>query len=337
MYTPHAATIIAETSPQIDDPHVELPENLSLYLPSSLPKSVHALPEMKRICSMEHRLCYAQAHDSLAQLRRQRRIIQGLWQFKKINISGTGNRPNTRVLSTYKRLNHKIKHYAQKYRTARTALLVLDPDGNWREELKELRQEDIRGPGKDPDESNGRFVMSWIWMTRKADKICETTEAEFNECMRIEWTKARARMMRWQEEFAIIQEEMRRVIAWFEWKVTWWEQQATRRENAKQDILRGISAYAYKQANIMRSMAIRCATVWLPILESKQIHPAWAANYATQNTQKKKAVSPNNLEQDVDDTEALENDDDLDIEETTSDIGEDEHSASHEIFFDYDD
>ena len=40
------------------------------------------------------------------------------------------------------------------YRTARLALSVLDPDGDWREELKELRPEDIRGPGKEADESN---------------------------------------------------------------------------------------------------------------------------------------------------------------------------------------
>ena len=341
MYTPHVAAIIAETSPQTDDPHVELPENLMLHLPSSLPKSVHTLSEMKRICNMERRLRYAQAHDSLAQIRRQRRIIQGLWQFKKINVSGTGNRPNTRILSTYKRLSHKITRYAQKYRTARNALLLLDPDGDWREELKELRQEDIRGPGRDPDESNGRFVMSWIWMTRKADKICETTqaEAEFNECMRIEWTKSRARMMRWQEEFAIIQEEMRRVIAWFEWKGTWWEQQAMRRENAnlKPDVLSGISAYAYKQANITRSMAICCANEWLPVLKSKQIKPAWAANYATQKTQQKMVVSPNDLEPDVDEAEALESDDGLDVEEISSDIEDLDCEHGDEIFFDYDD
>ena len=86
-YTPHSASTIAET----DDPGNELAENMKLWLPSSLPLSVRYLSDMKHICSAEHHLRYAQCLDSLVQIQRQRRIIQGLWQFNKINIFGTGN------------------------------------------------------------------------------------------------------------------------------------------------------------------------------------------------------------------------------------------------------
>jgi len=196
VYTPHSATVLAEN----DELGTELAENSKLWLPSSLPASVRCLSEMKCVCNAECRLRYAQCLDSLAQIRRQRRIIQGLWQFKKINISGTGNRPNTRMLGTNNKINRKLARAIHMYRTARVALLVLDPDGDWCGELKELRQEDIRGPGKEADESNGRYVMSWIWMTRKPDNSGVGTEAEFNESMRVEWTKTRARMMRWQED-----------------------------------------------------------------------------------------------------------------------------------------
>jgi len=48
----------------------------------------------------------------------------------------------------------------------------------------------------------------------------------FNDDMRIEWTKTQAWMMRWQEEYLLIQEEMRQTLAWFEWKAGWWETQA---------------------------------------------------------------------------------------------------------------
>ena len=66
-------------------------------------------------------------------------------------------------------------------------------------------------------------------------------------------------MMRWQEEYVIIQEEMRRVIAWFEWKNGWWKAQAGHWEDAISDVLIGISAYTHKQADIMQCMVMRCA------------------------------------------------------------------------------
>ena len=330
MYTPYAATMIAEASPHADDisvNHPIHPENVPLCLPSAFPAAVQALPDMKRICNMESRLRHAQAYDALAQIRRQRRIIQGLWQFKKINISGTGNRPNTRVLATYKRLSLKLTRVAHEYRTACRALQVLDPDGDWQEELKELRNEDISGPGRDPDESNGRFVMSWIWLTQKAGNANIGTEADFNETMRVEWTKARARMKRWQEE-------MRRVVAWFEWKADWWEQQATRRTDAKLDILQGISAYAYKQANLFRHMATRCAAECRPMLASNHIIPDWAANYPAQTTSNREKSATDEFE---DDSDEIGEDDNLDFEETRSDIDDLDYQNDDSTFSDYED
>ena len=52
------------------------------------------------------------------------------------------------------------------------------------------------------------------------------TEDEFNHSMCSEWAQTRAWMCRWKEELLIIQEEMHRVIAFFEWRSTWWLEQA---------------------------------------------------------------------------------------------------------------
>jgi hypothetical protein len=103
VYTPHVATLILQTQPPPKAtntaPYASLPsevlaENLPLFLPSSLPRSIRALPELKDICNLERRLREPQADDALAEIRRQRRVIQGLWLFKRLNVSGTGNRPN---------------------------------------------------------------------------------------------------------------------------------------------------------------------------------------------------------------------------------------------------
>lgn len=188
-------------------------ENMPLYLPSSFPEDIRSLSGWKWACDTERHLRIAQADDALGEIRKQRRIVQGLWLFKRINVLGTGNRPNTRILTLYNQINSKIDRAAQKYRRARAALLNLDPDGSWNGQLKELRKEVIRGPGRDPDNktSNGRYEPSWIWLAQKM-KQSKHTEDDFNEMMRVEWSKTRARSMRWQEEYQIIQEEMRRVI-----------------------------------------------------------------------------------------------------------------------------
>ena len=109
----------------------------------------------------------------------------------------------------------------------------------------------------------------------------ETTiaEAEFNDTMRVEWSKARARMRRWNEELLIIQEEMRRAIVYLEWKAAWWRGRASLRDHADETISSGVSGYAYKQAAICSRMAERCAVYWLPHLKGKGITPAWASDY----------------------------------------------------------
>ena len=42
-------------------------------------------------------------------------------------------------------------------------------------------------------------------------------EDEFNQCMHMEWAKARAHKMRWKEELMLIQEEMWHIILFHEW------------------------------------------------------------------------------------------------------------------------
>lgn len=300
-------------------PQAEKAENLPLFLPSALPQSVRSTPEMSRVCNMEIRLRKAAASDSLSEVRRGRRNITKLWKYKKVNVSGTGNRPNTRMLTLYTRLNNKIERGAERYRRARAALVILDPNGAWKEEFKELRKDDVRGPGKDSDErsldevlqaalgteidttskakakpsrsqqkSNGRFEESWIWLVQRKGKAGKNEEDEFGDDIRVEWAKSRARSLRWKEEFLLVKEEMRRVIEWYEWKAAWWEKKASERVNGDPDILDGVIAYSHKQAHIVRQMAQRCAEIWIPVLKTYGETPDWTSRYPTTSSEKKK-------------------------------------------------
>ena len=287
-YTPHVAILLPSLH-TVDDAgvHYANPESTTLFFPSLLPPEIRQLPELKEVCDAERCLREPQSYDALADVRRLRRIIQGLWQFKKLNVSGTGNRPNTRMLGMYTRIEYKLQRAANRYRIAYSALLALDPNGAWKERLKELKPTDLRGPGRDPDNpedaktSNGRFTPSWIWLVPRPphEKGDNQTEDEFNDSMRAEWAQTRARMSRWGEELLILQEEMRRVLAFFEWKATWWLEQGNRRQGLEPSVHVGIVAYAHKQATIFSRMAARCATYWLPVMEQYGIIPTWAGRY----------------------------------------------------------
>ena len=103
VYMPHIVILLLQTQPPSETTNMRpstsspdiLAENIPLFLPSSLPAHIRTLPELKEICNLEHCLREPQADDALSEVRRQRRIIQGLWLFKQLNVSGMGSRPNT--------------------------------------------------------------------------------------------------------------------------------------------------------------------------------------------------------------------------------------------------
>ena len=162
VYTPQVALLISraqhsDTSASTTSSSLlpeTLPENIPLLLLSSLPAHISVLPELKEICQLEQRLHEPQADDALAEVRRQRRVIQGLWLFKRLNVSGMGNRPNTRMISLYKRFSNKTDQAAEKYKSAWRALSVLDPGGSWSARFRELKKEHISGPRRDPEDAS---------------------------------------------------------------------------------------------------------------------------------------------------------------------------------------
>ena len=315
-YTPHVAMLLPLVNENDEPgPLYTKPESTPLFFPSSLPPHIRDRPELEEMCEIERRLREPQAHDALADIRRLRRIIQGLWLFKKYNVSGTGNNPNTRMLDMYHCIEYKLRRAANRYRVAYAALLALDPSGSWRECLQELKPVDIRGPGRDEENledsrtSKGRFIPSWIWLVPRLPREHgdDQTEEEFNDSMRAEWAQTRARKCRWSKELLIIQEEMRRVLAFFEWKSGWWLSQVNRRGGLQPSIQSGVAAYAQKQANICLQMADRCATYWLPILKKEGKVPVWGEKYKVESTATLEGDGTSDSEDD--DDEIVEQDD----------------------------
>ena len=353
-YTPTVAALLVSdlTNSDLPSPSFETPESTNLFLPSSLPPNLRDNETIKKIAAKELRLRIAQADDSLADIRRLHRLITGLTNFKKLNVSGAGNKPNTRMRTLHNRMMNKVDRSADRYIAARKALLSLDSSGgNWKDRLRELdKKKDIRGPGRDPDDltSKGRYEISWIWtITRPINNTpdeAEDSEA-LNTSLRPEWTKAKARRDRWDEEWQLIQEEMRRVVAYLEWRALWWHEQGRRCKVNDKGTMLGLRVYADKQAAILLALARDSARQWIPALANEGIVPDWATRYnaiLTQNSQTP-SLTTDSLTTDMDidlqvddgdeEPEDLDGPDDIDDQE---DNGSVHSSADSEAFDIYD-
>jgi len=115
-YTPHIATLLPLVNESDDSGALYTkPESTPLFLPSSLPPDIRDRPELREICEIEHCLLEPQAYDALADVAHFCRIIQGLWTFKKYNVSGTSNNPNTQMLDMYHHIEYSAHHQSLSY------------------------------------------------------------------------------------------------------------------------------------------------------------------------------------------------------------------------------
>ncbi|KAH9885590.1 hypothetical protein C8Q73DRAFT_659447, partial [Cubamyces lactineus] len=257
-------------------------EHIKLWLPSYLPSPLREQPSLAGLTRKEARLRLAQLSDSLEDIRRFLRVLTGITEFKRLNVVGSGQRAGTRIRSLYGRFQVKLDRAAERYRAAYTALSALDPEGEWMARFKTLQKEDIRGPARDnTDSSEGRHQTSWIWLSPGAMRAAtnSTDSEEFVENMRVEWARSRARARRWAEEEKLVLEEMRRVLAYLEWKAAWWRRQGASRQDVTLALRRGLRAYAEKQAGVLDGLRLHFASVWVPYLRDIGELPEWARAY----------------------------------------------------------
>lgn len=91
------------------------------------------------------------------------------------------------------------------------------------------------------------------------------THLEISSVLRVEWCKARARADRWKEECDLVQEEMRRVLQFFNWQSKHWQARADAvpaAAAADSDSAEGLVAYARRQADLRWSMRELCQRSW---------------------------------------------------------------------------
>jgi hypothetical protein len=142
--------------------------------------------------------------------------------------------------------------------------------------------------------------------------------------------------MRWKEELMLVQEEMRRVIAYHKWKADWWRERGSMRHHPDQVISSGISGYAHKQADMSTRMAEQCALHWLPHLKLQGIMPSWGLEYEHLLVEPRGSTcGPHDVLRD-DATPDLDYVEDLDDNDNETEV-EDEHEGDENDYFELDD
>lgn len=102
-----------DAMPAEQDP--EMPESISLWLPSSLPSSLCETGCVDGLIEKERCLRLAEADDALVALRQQLRITTGVFNYKKTHVLGTGQKSNTRARTLLSQLMAKTKMFADRY------------------------------------------------------------------------------------------------------------------------------------------------------------------------------------------------------------------------------
>ncbi|TFK60900.1 hypothetical protein BDN72DRAFT_778834, partial [Pluteus cervinus] len=244
------------------------PWDLPLNLPSSLPLS---LPCDPRLQDLEWRLRSAQAYSALDELRRSLRLRAYLYIDK--NKYSRGQAQNTRSNTLIQNSSTKVTAAATKYRAARLAIASLSnfyTESSWEKDFPALQDADIRSLQAEPDSnqekrrkkanpSEGKRKISWIWGV-VGDNDTALDNEELQDDLRIEWCKSRARAKRWQEEVLLLQEEMKRVLMFFETEVQVWRSRAEYQKGT--DDGDGRHAYACQQSALREGLKAHFQELW---------------------------------------------------------------------------
>jgi hypothetical protein len=95
--------------------------------------------------------------------------------------------------------------------------------------------------------------------------------------LRIEWCKARARVMRWAEEVELLEEEMQQAIAFCTWHENWWMDRSCQ-SNADWSVplprghQEGLSVYGLYQASVQRQLREGFESLWRDIPKLLETH-----------------------------------------------------------------
>ncbi|KAG1823901.1 uncharacterized protein BJ212DRAFT_1444809 [Suillus subaureus] len=171
---------------------------------------------------IEWRLQYAQAHDTLHSLCSNLHAQTAILRYKDCNLHAH---------NTLKGIDTRIEAALTRYQDVHRALVILAP-----------------------------FIKETGWQLTSL--FMHPISLALHPDMRIEWCKARACAMQWKEELELLQEEMRRILAFFDWQAMFWDEHADQNLPGSLTEREGHIAYARHQAALRRALSDMCHSSW---------------------------------------------------------------------------
>ncbi|KAJ7774517.1 hypothetical protein DFH07DRAFT_732456 [Mycena maculata] len=285
-YMPGAAAAIAMAEEaDVSAKAAHRAEHIKLFMPSEMAPGRDALRGcLSGLLALESKLQVAQCTNALVTLRSRLHAKRHLIMFRNDNLAGQNLATKGAMLIG--QVGERVEAAAEKYRVGRKALVALEGD-TAAAKFRELRPKDVQLDG-DAGESDAaaraklamvssgrsaraprnvpgtsRRMMSWIWT---APGALDDKEQALHECksspVRVEWTRALARKMRWEEEVKTLHEEMRRVLRYLGWQSQWWRDHVDERSDVSREVAAGIRAYALKQADLHDRLAAFFEKKW---------------------------------------------------------------------------
>ncbi|KAK7025589.1 hypothetical protein VNI00_015882 [Paramarasmius palmivorus] len=263
------------------------PQHMVVHLSSSetLTPTIQSLLRTPELVSIEIRLREAQGSDALIKLQGHLRARSLVSMYRDRTVKSQSQYTRHRALE--EQLQHRIEAACSTYRVARAALLRLQGPGDWMKVYQELKDKDVRAinerilceqekeqfrqdllrAGVSESDLAGylngvvavttkplrgeskRITPSWIWYKTLPDGSTDSASStEIEASLRVEWCKARARARRSREELLLVDEEMRRALAFCQWQAHWWLTQINRRKDVSPWLSEGLAAYATEHA-----------------------------------------------------------------------------------------
>ncbi|PPR02922.1 hypothetical protein CVT26_009777 [Gymnopilus dilepis] len=283
-------------------------ELVKLWLPSDLPKAIRDDLCIAGLAASEEKLREAQCYDALDSIRSTLRLKTRMVQFKNKNIRGQRGGTRSRVLidRVHTKAKRYAARY-RAARKAKLALsgpgtwektlqelrdadvrAYQDPERVKGWERRKGTYEDSQQPfAMDVDAEDGEGdrggidlllenrsrrdgtgqahkVLSWIWTVENQGK----SSLDMGDVLRSEWAKSRARVDRATEEVELLQEEMRRVLVYLDWKSNWWQKKQLSRAVQDKPLEEGLRAYCTDQESYQCALRSSFHTLWSSLLSN---------------------------------------------------------------------
>ncbi|KAJ7476816.1 hypothetical protein B0H11DRAFT_2234793 [Mycena galericulata] len=285
VFTPVVMRLLdAEDAARDPDAPPMAAENIKLWLPSELDKEDRPTGCAAGVVEVELRLREGQCANALVAIRARLHAKRHILNFRDAGYA-SGQKKATKAQSLIGILGDRAEALAKKYRQARLALSRLK-GLDYAPHFRELRDADLTLDGEEEESASdirsrkklamlaagkgGRVprhisgtskrTLSWIWSAHGA---LDDAEKHLHELLRVEWTRAKARKVRWEEEVLMLREEMRRVLRYLEWQATLWDaRRESRQDMVDLELRGGLRAYAAKQAAMHREIGVFFKTQW---------------------------------------------------------------------------